>query len=289
MTVRRFLSGSLMLVCCFSLSAQSLQAGAKSEAAREAAEFMVRKFASETAKEGAETLAVRLETLAARHGDDVFAVAKNAGPRAIHAIEQAGDDAATAMKLLSRYGDDALSIASQPKSLAMVSRFGDDAAEALVRHPGVAESTIEAFGKPAATALKGLNGQNARRLAMMAEEQSLLRMSRGGELLGVIGKYGDNAMEFVWRNKGKLAVSAALVAFLNDPEPFITGTRDLASVLGESIGQPIAEQAARHFPWRTFYLLVFVLAVSATIWMMRVRLGVAWYRRLTGAVERTRP
>jgi hypothetical protein len=288
MSCRGLLVKSILVVCCFNWSINALFAGAKAEAAREAAEYITRKFTAETAKEGAESLAVRLESLAVRHGDEVFAIAKKSGPRAIQAVEQAGDDAATAMSLMTRYGDEAISVASQPRSLALVSKFGDDAAEALVRHPGIAESAIEGFGKPAAAALKNLNGQNARRLGMMADEGSLAQMSRGGELLGVIGKYGDNAMDFVWRNKGKLAVSAALVAFLNDPEPFISGTRDLATILGEKIAQPIADQAARNFPWNTFYLVMMVLAVAATIWLTRFRLGAMLARRLNGSVEKTR-
>lgn len=288
MNLRGFFMKLVLVVVCFHCSIGTLSAGAKAEAAREAAEYITRKFTTETAKEGAETLAVRLESLAVKHGDEVFTIARKSGPRAVQAVEQAGDEAATAIRLLTRYGDDAISVASQPKSLMLVSKFGDDAAEALIRHPGIAEPAIAGLGKPAAVALKGLNGQNARRLGMMVDDGSLASISRSEELLGVIGKYGDNAMEFVWRNKGKLAVSAALVAFLNDPEPFISGTRDLATIVGDSIAQPIADQAARNFPWRTFYLVMMVLVVAATIWLTRIRLGVLLARKLSGTVEKSR-
>lgn len=265
-----------------------VQAGVKSEAAREAAEFVARKFAAETAEHGVETIAARLETLAVKHGDEVFAIAKKSGPRAIHAVEQAGDEAGAAIKLLSRHGDDAISIISQPKALQLATKYGDDAAEAMIRHPGVAEPAIEGFGKPAAAALKNLDGQNARRLGMMADEGSLAKIGKQSELLGVVGKQGNRAMDFIWRNKGTLAVSAGLVAFLNDPEPFINGTKDLAKVVGENIGQPLAEQAARHFPWNTFYLITLALIVGAAIWIARTRTGAVLLSKLRGGSEGAR-
>lgn len=259
-----------------------VHAGIKAEAAREAAELISKRFAAETVKESAETLAVRLESLAVKHGDEVFAIARKSGPKAIRAVEQAGENAPTALRMLGRYGDEAISVVSQPKSLALAARYGDDAAEALIRHPGVAEEAIEGFGKSAATALKSLDGQNARRLAMLADEGTLAKMSRRDELLGVAGKYGNRAMDFIWRNKGTLALSAALVAFLNDPEPFINGTKDLAKVVGENIAQPIADQAARSFPWSTFYLVALVLGIAGTLWILRTRIGVIVWRKLRG-------
>jgi hypothetical protein len=58
----------------------------------------------------------------------------------------------------------------------------DEATEALIRHPGIAEPVIEGFGKPAAAAMNGLNGQNARRLAMMVDDGSLAKIPQQGEV-----------------------------------------------------------------------------------------------------------
>ena len=55
--------------------------------------------------------------------------------------------------------------------------------------------------RPAAQALNAINGQNACRMAMMLEERELARMSKPRELFEVIGRYGDRAMEFVWKHK----------------------------------------------------------------------------------------
>lgn len=78
----------------------------------------------------------------------------------------------------------------------------------------------------------------------------------------MIGKYGDKAMEFVWKNKGALAVGAALAAFLNDPEPFIEGTKELASVVTTNAIAPVAEEVAKKTNWTlTIVGLAFVGAL----------------------------
>src|SRR6185503_5178963 len=79
---------------------------------------------------------------------------------------------------------------------------------------------------------------NARRLAIMVQGGELARIGRAGELLEVIGRYGDRAMEFIWRHKGALAVSVVL-AFLADPGPFLDGARDLAAVAAEAAARPV--------------------------------------------------
>ena len=129
----------------------------------------------------------------------------------------------------------------------MFLRFGDEAAEALGRHGPVAEQVIEQAGQAGARAIKGLNGQNARRLAMMLDEGVVARRE---EWLPIIERYGDKAMEFVWEHKGALATGAILAAFLAHPEPFINGAQQLAgsvaSTTGDVVGkttQAIAAQA----------------------------------------------
>jgi len=44
----------------------------------------------------------------------------------------------------------------------------------------------------------------------------------------VIRQYGDEAMEFIWKNKGALAGSAVLISFLNNPQAYISGAMVLA-------------------------------------------------------------
>jgi hypothetical protein len=69
-----------------------------------------------------------------------------------------------------------------------------------------------------------------------------------------------------------LAVGAALTAFLNDPQPFIEGTRDLAGL----VAQPVAEAAketARESVRRTNWTAVWItgLVLIAGLLVVRAR------------------
>ena len=100
--------------------------------------------------------------------------------------------------------------------------------------------------------MKDLSGQNARRLVEMLDAGELKQIGRTDQVLGVVGKYGNRGMDFVWRNKGALAVAAGLTAFLANPEPFINGTKDLAQVVGHSVVEPLAQVPAKAAEgWRT--------------------------------------
>lgn len=157
-----------------------------------------------------------------------------------------------------------------PKNLAIFVKYGEPAAGAMIKHPGVAEPILEEFGAPAAKALEILSGQNARRLAMLQSDGELATMAGGGELFNVVAKYGDPAMDFIWKNKGSLTVAAGLTSFLADPEPFINGVaKPLAAVPGQ-----VASEAAKNTNW-TVVLSVVVVVVG----------GLAgfrwWWRRAT--------
>ena len=57
------------------------RADGKSKAARELAEFLMRKLGKKAVLEGSEALARRIATAASRHGDDVFAAVRRVGPK----------------------------------------------------------------------------------------------------------------------------------------------------------------------------------------------------------------
>jgi hypothetical protein len=84
-------------------------------------------------------------------------------------------------------------------------------------------------------------------------------------VLAVVGRYGDRAMDLVWRHKGALAVTVVLAAFLADPGPFLAGTSDLAGVVAGTAMRPLAAlpgqvvEAAR----RTLGTLVVVLLLGS--------------------------
>ena len=240
------------------------RADIRSKAAREAAEYVLRKFGVKVAEEGTETLARRITTAAARHGDEVFAAVRRVGPKALTLADEAGEQAPRALRLLARHGDDAaVWVLKRPKGMGLVSRLGDDAAEVLVKHKGLAEPVLEQVGTPAVKALGAVGSQSGRRLAMMAEGGELAALGHSPEVMDVIARYGDPAMDFIWRNKGPLAVGTALTAFLANPKPFIDGTTHLAGTVGDAVVKPVIQETAQAVSWLVWTLLVFVVVVPA--------------------------
>ncbi len=211
-----------------------------------------------------------------RRGDDVLAVTKKLGPAGIDALAGAGAQTETALNLLVRDGEDALWITAKSDRLALVARYGEDAEAALLRQRELAEPLVEQFQGAGARAVKDLDGQNARRLVEMLNEGELKQIGRTEQLLGVVGRYGNRGMDFVWRNKGALAVAAGLTAFLADPEPFINGTRDLAQVIGHSVVEPLAQVPAKaaeglfHNANGTI-VICFAIGVVALVYVVRRR------------------
>lgn len=247
------------------LSAPTPVLASRTKAIREAVEYATRKFSKEAAQEGVETMTSKLTNLATKHGDDAITAFRKVGPQSLRLIEEAGTKGHEAIRLMVRMGDDAVWVVSQPRRLAIFVRFGDDAAEALIKHKGIADELVEELGAPAVKALNSVGGQNARRLAMMKESGELAKINRSDAVLETIGRYGDKAADFVWRNKGALMTATALTAFLNDPRPFIDGAKEL--VVG-TVENPLVE-AARHTNWTLLggiALVVFAVIVVAFAW-----------------------
>jgi hypothetical protein len=240
---------SAVLLALF-LSGSVSWADVRTKAAREAAEFVAKQFAKETAEIGVANLTVRLERLAAKHGDEVLAAARRIGPRAMRLVEEAGEHAPQAAKLLARYGDDAAElILKRPQGWSLFLKHGDEAAAALVKHPQVAEPLVQKFGTVGAKALTQVDAQNGRRLVMMLEGGELAAATQKEALLGVVAKHGDRAANFIWRNKGALAVGAALTAFVAHPEPFLDGAKDITAIAAQHVARPVAEVIARSVDW----------------------------------------
>jgi hypothetical protein len=226
-----------LLVGCFvglvAVAPSAAFGQSKAGLAREAAEYLLRKFGKEAAEVGVETLTRKIESLAIKYGDEALEAVRKVGPRTLRIVDEAGEQGLQAVKLLAKYGDEAVWVAANPKRLAIFAKYGDDAAEAMMKHGEIAEPLLTSFGKPAAGALKGISSQNARRLAMMDKSGDLTKIGRTSELLEIIGRYGDRAADFIWRNKGALAVAAVLTAFIANPEPFLNGLINVTEFAAE--------------------------------------------------------
>jgi len=234
--------------------------------AKELAEQLIRRFSKEVADEGVEKLTIRVQAVLVRSGDDALRAIEKGGPRALRILEGSGADAAISARLISKYGDEAVGALENPVRLGMVRQFGQEAGDVLIKHGVVAEKLIASAGSPAVGAMRELTEQSARRLAMLADEAPTAILAKNSDLLGVVGRYGDRAMDFIWRNKLALSGGTALAVFIANPEPFLDGTRQLVEntveTVATNIGKPIAEQLgdATDWTWR-------ILALSAMLLM----------------------
>jgi len=275
----RLRAGSLLigLAALVLVTEQQPQAGVPSVAVRDVAELLFRKLGRAAAHQTTQTLAVRLQRLVLRYGDDVLIAARRVGPQSLSLIEGAGEFTPQAVRLLARHGEEAVGIVAHPRQLALVAQQGDDAVAVLLRHQDVAAPLLEAHARPALEALSVLTPQNGRRLAMLQQSGDLLRIGRTEELLDVIARFGNRALEFVWENKGALAVAAVLARFLADPEPFLNGAVKLSSIVAESAIRPVAEipgrvaeHAARQTDWTLVTLLLLGVA-TVGLWLRSIR------------------
>jgi hypothetical protein len=261
-------------------SSSAARADLKTKGVRGAAQVVARLLGKEVAKEGAANMAARIEALAGRYGEEVLVAVDKVGPAAVPALEQAGEHAPQAAKLLAKYGERGVALICRPRPLALIARYGDEAAQVMLKHPGIAESLLEVYGRPAIKALQSLGGRQGRSLARLWEQGGLRTLGRTEELLAVIGRYGDRAMEFIWRHKKSLTIAAVLAAFLADPEPFITDAKDLGKVTVEQVAgaavRPLAEgtgkvvqEAARRVNWTLIVGGGMVLVVGW--WLVKIR------------------
>ncbi|GBD36503.1 hypothetical protein HRbin36_01628 [bacterium HR36] len=269
-----------VMVVCFvglglGIGPAALLGQGKSRAVREAAEYILRKFAKEAGEETVETLARRIERLAFKHGDEVIQLAKKGGPAAIHAVEEAGERAPRLLKFYAQHGENALWVISRPQSMTFFLKHGEDAGVALMRHGQVVEPVIEQWGTSGAKAFARItDSQQARRLAIMHNSGELAKIGRTEELFEVIAKksepgWADRVMDFIWRHKGALTVTAALAAFLAEPEAFINGVKDITQIAAENTVGKMAEGIAHSVNWTVIFLAL--LGVLGSL------IGLRWY------------
>lgn len=202
-------------------------AGLFTSTARNLADYMLPKFGKGAAGDTVGGITAAVKKYTDQFGDDAVSLLRKSGHEGYQALEMAGDKAPEVIKLYVKRGDESLWVISQPKRLAIFIKHGDSAADALIKHPDIADNLIERFGSDAATALNTISRPNGQRLAMLADDGLLSASAKSPELLPVIRQYGDEAMEFIWKNKGALAVAAVLGSFLVNPQAYITGVQEL--------------------------------------------------------------
>lgn len=236
-------------------------AGPFGAAVRETGEFILSKFGKGAAGQTVDEVTEATAKIVAKHGDEALPLLRNAGHAGFTALRNAGKNADDVIKLHARKGDDAIWIISQPGKLSIFLKHGDSAADALLKHPGISDSLIPRFGDEAVGALNSVSRQNAQRLSMLDKDGFLTATPRSKELLPVIRQYGDEAMDFIWQNKGSLAIASVLGTFLANPQAYISGAKELTV---ESI------------PWTAVFIFTIVLLVVLYFFRHRLR---AWISR----------
>lgn len=242
--------------------ANPVAAGPAGTAIRETAEFILAKFGKGAAGQTVEDVTEATAKVVAKHGDETLPLLRNSGHAGFTALKEAGEKAPDVIKLYERRGDEAIWIISEPNKLAIFIKHGDSAADALLKHPGIADSLIGRYGDEAVGALNNVSRQNAQRLSMVADDGLLATTPRSKELLPVIQQYGDEAMDFIWKNKGPLTVAAVLGTFLSDPQAYVSGAKEL-------VVSPVVEPIARSTNWTLIIagvlVVVFLPFISRSI------------------------
>ena len=232
--------------------------------ARETVELLIRKFGKEAVQEGGEGLAKRIDDVVAKYGDEGLEAIRKTGPRALAMLDEAGEAAPDVARWLAKHGDGASWVLESPVRMGLASRFGDDAVEAMIRLGEPAERIIQVGGEGAVKAVSKLSPRQGRQLAMLADDATDAALVKNSALMDTVSKLGDRGMEFVWNNKGALAVGAVLAAFIADPEPFVDGTRSLAETAANAAVAPVARGVASGTNWT-----LVILGIAAMVF--------AWY------------
>lgn len=265
-----------LIACLFALALLLMptsHAGPTTAALRELAEVIAKKFGRGVAGNSVDEIAVAVEKVIAKHGDEALPLLRGAGHAGVEALESAGSQAPEVIKLYAKRGDSCVWVISEPKKLAIFLKHGDSAAEALLKHQGIADDLLGQLGPKVLPSMQKLTHEGGQMLGMAAKNGVFEKTARSGELLGVVERFGDKAMEFIWKHKGALAVTATLTAFLNNPEPFIQGTKDL--ITGAVI--PIGKEIAQRTNWTP--VMITALVIFAGLIALRMAFKPRWRKK----------
>src|SRR5205807_2289416 len=101
---------------------------------------------------------------------------------------------------------------------------------------------------------------------------------------------GDPAMNFIWRNKGALAVGTTLTAFLASPEPFLNAAQGITQAVAE-VPLTVAKEGTKEVARRTNWTLVFLAAIAGALTLLWywLRSAAPWTRRKQATTPSSTP
>jgi len=242
-----------------------VSAGVTTKALQETGEWIMKKFGKSALGNTAEEVAENTAKIVAKYGDDALPVLQKAGPAGFEALERAGAKADDVVKLCAAKGDKGVLVISKTERLDMFLKYGDDAADALIKHPGIADNFIGKHGDEAIGALNNVSHTGAQAMQMADNAGVFSATTRSPELFKVIGKYGDKAAKFIWNNKGALTVGTVLISFLANPEAYINGVVELGGAVTEGVVKPIASNTNWTLIFIVILLLIFLYFIFKSI------------------------
>lgn len=235
--------------------------------AREIAGELAEQTGRKASREFIETTSVQLEKIASKCGNEALDVIEKNGLAAFRVFQAAGDDAGPYLvNAIRAYGDDAIRIAQTTAGRTVLRSGSETAIRAVARHTDATIPLIRQYGDNCARALTQISPANGRRLIQMVDEESL-KSGDFQSLMGTIEKYGDKAMDFIWRHRKVLTSATLLTAFVNDPEPYLNGIKQLAEVAASPMKQ-FFKEAAESINWN---LWVGIVILMGGLWLFFYR------------------
>jgi len=187
----------------------------------------------------------RAMALQEKWGDDALMIAKKHGVRSLKAIEESGEHGGTLIRLQKHLGEGAIYLAKNKQGLTIIGKLGDDVAPSLVKHGASANDLLKVYGTRASKALTKVDRRGCAQLNQLHDAKIVGNTGNKAKLFNVVEKYGQRGLDFIWKNKKKLAAAGVLATFVVNPEPYINGTIQLADSAmdkASDVGNTIAAQ-----------------------------------------------
>jgi hypothetical protein len=269
-----FLAGYLLATCTGSVHAGVASVAGKGS--REVAEIVLKNGGREITEEALEKTTLQLSRVVEKCGQEALPVCKKYGPKALRVLYDAGDDGGTYLvKAIDQYGDDAIRAGATRLGRSVIREGNELGIRNVARFNDQIVPLMRRYGSSADRAFAALTETRDAQRLLLLEAEKIIPSIKFGELLDVVGKYGQKGLDFIWKNKGPLAVLDVLVTFLKDPEAYINGVKDLvtAVVVGPDGKGGVVNAVTQAIPWST--LIIGGLLFFAVKWVIDRRMQMA--------------
>ena len=275
LSTRHVILIAVIVTTSFCNSGYAGAVSASGKIAREIGEKLADQMGNKASREFVETTSVQLEKIASKCGNESLDVIEKHGIVALRVFQNAGDDAGPYLvNAIRAYGDDAIRVAQTAEGRSILRSGSETTIRAVARHTDAVIPLIRIYGDDGAQALTQLSPANGRRLIQMVDEKSLASGDIQ-KLMETVGKYGDNAMDYIWRHRKVLATATLLAAFVNDPEPYLKGLKPLVEVVATPLGKT-GEIIAKSVNWN---LWVGVVLMFAGLWFLFKRRAILFNQK----------